>query len=228
VIVKIKEDYKSSIIILAGENWHHGIIGIVASKIVEKFAKPTILMEIKDDLAKGSGRSIPGFDLYKALEESHEYLEKYGGHEMAVGVTLKKENLDKFRSKMEKISKEQNIGNIEQTRVVESEINIDELNTDFIKQINRLEPFGDKNPVPIYVLRDLKIDSITTISEGRHLKLKVKGKQKLFDVIGFNKGSYIDSYVIGDKVDIFATIELNTYNGVESVQINMKDMKKSI
>ena len=224
-----KEDLnKLSSIVLCGENWHHGVIGIVASKLTEKFFKPTILICIEDKMCKGSGRSIPGFDLHGALVSSKEYLEKYGGHEMAVGLSLKKENIEGFKKVLEQISENQNISEIIPVIKLDGEINLKEINKDIVKELALLEPFGEKNRTPIFVFKNLKIDSIRSISEGKHLKLTLKDDNILINAIGFNLGYMSDEFLIGDKIDVVGVLEINSFGGEEIIQINIKDIMKSI
>ncbi len=215
-------------IVLAGKGWHHGVIGIVASKLTEKFFKPTILLALEDDIAKGSGRSIPGFDLHSALCTSSKYLEKYGGHEMAVGLSLKKENLEEFKKAFEEIAKDYNIKEILPVIYVDSEITASDMNKETVEQLNKLEPFGEANKTPIFLYKNLKIDSIRALSEGKHLKITLKDNNCMVSAIGFNMGNLADEYLIGDKVDIIGTLEVNSFNGIETIQINLKDIMKSI
>lgn len=215
-------------IVLAGIGWHHGVIGIVASKLTEKFFKPTILLALEDDIAKGSGRSIPGFDLHSALCASSKYLEKYGGHEMAVGLSLKKENLEEFKKTFEGIAKEHNIKQILPVIYIDSEITANDMNKETIEQLNKLEPFGEANKTPIFLYKNLRIDSIRALSEGKHLKITLKDNNCMINAIGFNMGNLADEYLIGDKVDIIGTLEVNSFNGIETIQINLKDIMKSI
>ncbi len=215
-------------IVLAGKGWHHGVIGIVASKLTEKFFKPTILLALEDDIAKGSGRSIPGFDLHSALCTSSKYLEKYGGHEMAVGLSLKKENLEEFKKAFEEIAKDYNIKEILPVIYVDSEITASDMNKETVEQLNKLEPFGEANKTPIFLYKNLKIDSIRALSEGKHLKITLKDNNCIVSAIGFNMGNLAEEYLIGDKVDIIGTLEVNSFNGIETIQINLKDIMKSI
>lgn len=215
-------------IVLAGENWHHGVIGIVASRISEKFFKPTILIGIEENEGKGSGRSIPGFDLHEALVESSNFLKKYGGHEMAVGLSLEKDKIIDFKKYFEKIVKEKNIKQIQPVINIETEITKNDLNKETIEQIKLLEPFGEKNKQPILAYKNLKIISIRALSDGKHLKLMLKDGNDIINAIGFNLGELTNEYLIGDKIDIVGTLEINTFNGQESIQINLKDIMKSI
>lgn len=207
-----KEDIKNlNTIVLSGDNWHHGVIGIVASKLTEKFYKPTILICFEDDIGKGSGRSLPGFDLHEALVESSTYLEKYGGHEMAVGLSLKKEKYNDFKLAFEEIAKSKNIQQIIPVIKIDSIITAKDVNKKTIEELEKLEPFGEKNKNPIFVYKNLKIDSIRALSEGKHLKLTLKDDNLLINAIGFNLGHLSEEYLIGDKIDIAGNLEINKY-----------------
>ena len=219
---------KLNSIVLSGENWHHGVIGIVASKITEKFFKPTILIGIENDEGKGSGRSIPGFDLHEALVESSDYLKKYGGHEMAVGLSLDKDKIQEFKKHFEKIVEAKDVKQLQPVINIETDITKRDLNKEIIEQIKLLEPFGEKNKQPIVAYKNLKITSIRALSDGKHLKLMLKDGNNTINAIGFNLGELTNEYLIGDKIDIAGTLELNIFNGQESIQINLKDIMKSI
>ena len=224
-----KQDIKNiNSIVLCGDNWHHGVIGIVASKIVEKYFKPTILICFEGEEGKGSGRSIPGFDLHEALVKTNAYLEKYGGHAMAVGVSLKKENYNIFKNEFEKIAISENLKEIIPVIKIDSIITLKDINKETIKEIEKLEPFGEKNKNPIFAFKNLKIDSIRALSEGKHLKLILKSDNILINAIGFNLGYLSENYTIGDKIDIAGVLEINNFGNQEIVQINIKDIMKSI
>jgi len=224
-----KEDINNiNSIVLCGDNWHHGVIGIVASKIAEKFFKPTILICFEDDIGKGSGRSLPGFDLHEALVKSSNYLERYGGHEMAVGVSLKKDMYNAFKKRFEEIATEQDIKGIVPVIKIDGVINLKDINKETVKELEKLEPFGEKNKTPIFVYKNLKIDSIRALSEGKHLKLILKDDNLLINAIGFNLGHLSEEYTIGDKIDVAGVLEINNFGQQETVQINIKDLMKSV
>ena len=224
-----KEDLENiSSIVLAGENWHHGVIGIVASRITEKYFKPTILICIEGNEGKGSGRSIPGFDLHQALVDSSKFLKKYGGHEMAVGLSLEKDKINDFKKNFEKISENKNVKQLIPVINIDCEIMKKDLNKETIEQIKLLEPFGEMNKQPLVVYKNLKIVSIRSLSEGKHLKLMLKDDNETINAIGFNLGELANEYLIGDKIDIVGILETNTYNGQEQIQINIRDIMKSV
>lgn len=228
-ISKITSEHlkNNNAIVIGSENWHHGVIGIVASKITELYFKPSILICFEGEEGKGSGRSIPGFDLHAALCSTSDYLEKYGGHEMAVGLSLKKNNFEKFREKFEQIARDAHTEEFVSVIKIDKEINLKDINLENVKELKLLEPFGEANKTPIFIYKNLKIDSIRALSEGKHLKLTLKDGNTIINAIGFNMGEYSEEFLIGDKIDVIGLLEINTFNGVENVQINMKDLRKS-
>lgn len=220
--------YENCAIVVGGDNWHHGVIGIVSSKITDLYFKPSILLCYDDDLAKGSGRSIPGFDLHDALMKCQDTIEKFGGHSMAIGITIKKDNFDKFSNELEQIAKDSKIDEIIPIINVDAKINLNEVNRETVESLKQLEPFGEGNKTPIFALKNLKVDSIRSLSEGKHIKMTLKDGNSVVNAIGFNLGYLADEYRIGDKIDVVGTLEINSFNGVDSLQINLKDVMKSI
>ena len=219
-------------IVLWGDGWHHGVVGIVASKITDLYYKPCLLICLENDeeeLGKGSGRSIPGFDLHEALSKCKEYLEGYGGHSMAVGLSIKKENLFKLKTKFEEIAQNSNIEEKHPTIKIDCIFNIDEIDKEMVESLELLEPIGEGNKTPIFAFKNLKIDSIRALTEGKHLKLTLKSNKNTYvDAIGFNLGYLAEEYIIGDKIDIAGSLEINSFNGSDNIQINIKDVMKSI
>ena len=220
--------YENCAIVVGGDNWHHGVIGIVSSKITDLYFKPSILLCYDDDLAKGSGRSIPGFDLHDALMKCQDTIEKFGGHSMAIGITIKKDNFDKFANELEQIAKDSKIDEIVPIINVDAKINLNEVSRETVESLKQLEPFGEGNKTPIFALKNLKVDSIRSLSEGKHIKMTLKDGNSVVNAIGFNLGYLADEYRIGDKIDVVGTLEINSFNGVDSLQVNLKDVMKSI
>lgn len=214
-------------IVIGKKGWHHGVIGIVASKITEIYFKPTILVGFEDGIGKGSGRSVPGFDLHEALHSLGGYLEKYGGHEMAVGVTVKQEKFQEFAEKLEERAKEAHTEQIVPIISIDKEITPKELTIEMAESLLELEPYGTSNKTPIFLIKGLKIDSIRTLVEGKHLKLTLQDGTNIINCIGFNLGNYADEFLLGDKVDIIGNVEINVFNNIKNIQINLKDMRKS-
>ncbi len=219
---------ENNVIVLGDERWHHGVIGIVASKITDMYFKPSILICFEENVGKGSGRSIPGFDLYTALTNCSTYLDRFGGHSMAIGVSVSKNNFEDFKKEFEEYAQKSNISDIIPIINIDEEISLKEINISAVSELRLLEPFGEANKMPLFLFKNLKINSIRTLSEGKHIKLYLKEDNFAIDAIGFNLGNLADEYLIGDKIDVVGSIEINQFNGMESLQINIKDIMKSI
>ena len=193
------------------------------------FFKPSILLSFEEDgIGKGSGRSIPGFDLHEALMKCEDSLEKYGGHSMAVGISVKKSKFEEFKNELEEIAKQAHIDEIIPIVKIDAKINLSNINKEMVESLKMLEPFGEANKMPIFAFKNLKIDSIRSLSEGKHLKLTLKENNIIVNAIGFNLGNLVDEYRIGDKVDVAGVLEINNFNGVESLQINVKDIMRAV
>lgn len=219
---------QNATIVVAGENWHHGVIGIVASKITDLYFKPSILLCYEDDIAKGSGRSIPGFDLHDALMKCTDTIERFGGHSMAIGIAVKREMVEPFSQEVEAIAKELHIEQILPIINIDTKVELSQISKEMVASLKQLEPFGEGNKTPIFAIKNLKVDSIRALSEGKHLKMSLRDSNTIVNAIGFNMGHLVNEYRIGDKIDIVGVLEVNSFNGVESLQINLKDVMKSV
>lgn len=220
---QIKED---QVLVIPHENWHHGIVGIVSSKITEKFYKPSILFAIDGDEAKGSGRSISGFNLFEALEESSHLLEKFGGHELAAGLSIKTENIEKFRETInahtaEKIDEKALIPTVSIDAVIKPSY----ITLETVDEINRLQPFGVENPSPNFAVRNIKIHKISTMSEKKHLRMTLLKEGKFLDAVGFGMGEYYNHLKEGDFIEVAFGLDINDYKGFKNVQLILKDIK---
>lgn len=228
-LAMIDENDENKAIVLSGDGWHHGIIGIVSSKITEKFYKPSILVCNEGEDARGSGRSVDGFDLHEALLECKDNLVNYGGHSMAVGLSLKTENFDAFKKAFEKytnekISEEMLVPKLE----IDEEISTKDISIKDVNDLKLLEPFGEGNSEPVILYKNLKINAIRTLSEGKHLKLNLQDEKADIDAIGFGLGELASLYQIGDKIDIVGNIQINKFNNIEKVQVLLKDLRKTV
>jgi len=219
---------KDPMIVIGSENWHHGVIGIVSSKITELYYKPSILVCFENNIAKGSGRSIAGFDLHEALCDLSDLLLKYGGHEMAIGLSLEKDNFEEFRNRINKIAKDIHIDEFVSIIKIDKEITAKDISIEEVENLKLLEPFGEANKTPLFLYKNLKIDSIRALTEGKHLKLNLKDDAINIGAIGFGIGHLASEYRLGDKVDVVATLEINNFNDRKEVQLNIKDIRKSI
>lgn len=224
----VENEEEKSCIVLGKEGWHHGIIGIVASKITDIYFKPSILICFEGEEGKGSGRSIPGFDLHDAVMNCNTYVERFGGHSMAIGINVKKENFEKFKKEFETYTQNSHINDIIPIIKIDREVDIRKINIQDIKDLKLLEPYGEANKMPLFLIKNLKIQAIRTLSEGKHIKLKLGIDNYIIDTIGFNMGNIADKYLIGDKVDVVGSLEINEFGGNENIQINLKDMRKTI
>lgn len=225
--IALKEENMPCIVI-GKENWHHGVIGIVASKITDITYKPSILICFEGENAKGSGRSIPGFDLHEAVYNCRQYLTASGGHSMAIGLSLKTEKFEKFKQAFEKYAKAKHVENLVPELLIDTVITSKDMILDEIKKLELLEPFGEGNALPVILYKNLKIDSIRALSDGKHLKLLLTDGNTLVDSIGFNMGYLSSEYQIGDKVDIVGNIGINRFRDMENIQITLKDIRSSI
>ncbi len=228
VLYKIENGEKDKpCIVLADKNWHHGVIGIVSSKVTEMYYKPSILICLEDGEGKGSGRSIPGFDLHEALTKCDRYIDRFGGHSMAIGISVNEENFENFKNDFENFAENSNIKDLIPIIKVDEEVSAKDINVKVVNDLSLLEPFGEANKMPVFMYKNLRINSIRALSEGKHLKLTLKDEGLVIDAIGFNMGYLVDDYLLGDKVDVLGNLEINRFNGRESVQINLKDIRKS-
>lgn len=192
------------------------------------YFKPSILLCEEDGICKGSGRSVEGLDLHEALCKTSDSLEKYGGHAMAIGVSLKKENLEKFKKDINEYIKSFELEEVQKVFNIDVCVGLKDLSIGAANDLKKLEPFGEANKVPLLAVKNLKIDSIRALTEGKHLKLRLKDDNLFIDAIGFNLGELANEYKIGERVDIIGNIEINSYNGMDNVQINIKDITKSL
>lgn len=227
-IIERDKLYEKDIIVVYNKDWHHGVIGIVASKITELYYKPSILISIEDGVGKGSGRSIEGFDLHEALSNCTDLLLKFGGHEMAIGLSIAEENIEKFAEKVEKIANEKGTKDLQATVKIDAEVSAHDISFQTLQEIELLKPFGEANPAPVFAYKNVKVEGVRLLSNEKHLKLTLKDGTNVFDAIAFNMGNKKYSIKIGDKIDVLHSIELNKFNGIEKIQLNVKDIKKSL
>ena len=224
-ITLLQEETQTKCIVLGHENWNPGVIGIVSSRITEKFYKPSILVCFDKDIAKGSGRSIEGFDLHKALMECDKYLTNYGGHSLAAGLSLNTKDFEKFKNMINEYA-EKNIKDEDLIPTINIDLKLEDsqLNIEDVEELKLLEPFGQSNEEPIFMITNLKVVSIKTLSDGKHLKLYLKN-QNYLDVIGFNLGERANELKIGDTIDIVGNLNINEFNNTKKVQMLLKDFK---
>jgi single-stranded-DNA-specific exonuclease len=218
---------KEKVIVLAKEGWHQGVIGIVASRIIENYYRPCILISIDGDVGKGSGRSIDGFNLFEALKNCESLLEKYGGHELAAGLTIDSQKINDFRLAINKYANSVMEEDILIPKIkIDAYIDKDDLSLENVGQLDLLSPFGPGNPSPVFGCKGLIVDEIRGVgADFKHLKSKLYFQGLPIDAIGFNMGSMIDSLKKNDNLDVAARLELNTWNSITKVQLNLRDIR---
>ncbi|MFA5881495.1 MAG: single-stranded-DNA-specific exonuclease RecJ [Eubacteriales bacterium] len=220
---------REKVIVLAREGWHLGVMGIVASKLVQDYYRPVVLLSIDGNRAKGSARSIPSFNIFEAFKHNNDYLERYGGHKQAAGLTIPVDNIPLFSAAIKKYA-EENLGDedLKPEVYIDSEIDFTDLDENLYKQLQMLDPHGCENPEPILVCRQASVMEYRTVgSDGSHLKMRIRDKQFVFDAIGFNLGRRHTMLAGDDDFDIVFALEKNEWNGRTTFQLNVKDFKPS-
>lgn len=229
IISNMKNADERKVFVLAKEDWHHGVIGIVASRIVDRFYKPTILISLKDNLGKGSGRSVKGFNLFDALTHCSDLLLKYGGHELAAGLGLNYDDIEAFDKKINAYAQDI-LGEEKLTPCIhiDTQLQAGDLSLAAAKAISVLEPFGMGNPQPVFSIDAVTLISARTLSDGKHCKLTASKNGKQFDFLGFGMGEMAQRFNVGCKLDIAFTMGINIYRGTENLQLVIKDARISI
>lgn len=228
VLQKEYDPQEDRMIVLWGENWHHGVVGIVSSRISDRYGCPTVLISLDGDVGKGSGRSVNGFNLFEALEHSSAFLEKFGGHALAAGLTITRENLPAFKKSICAYAKE-NISEEDLMPVVNVDclISPNDISLEAIRELSILEPYGMGNREPIFAIRELTVEEITPISSDRHLKMSLIKAGRRFTAMLFGTGSGGCPVVQGDVVDAAFSLEINHFRGRQNIQLMLKDIHLS-
>lgn len=228
---------KEKVIVLSDNDWLQGVVGIVSSKVTEKYGLPSVLIsfdgssrgyESGDDIGKGSGRSIKGFNLVDAMSYAKDTLLKFGGHELAAGLTIRRRDIDAFRKKINEyadmvIDTENLYNEIE----VDCEIKASDITMKLAKDITLLEPFGTSNPVPVFMLKNVKVVRAFPIGSGRHIKFVFEKDGKTINGIMFNRAVVNLGIRDGEYVDLLCNIDINEFQNVESLQLLVQDIRLS-
>ena len=218
----------TSAFILSSEDWHPGVIGIVASRIVDEFYRPAALISVKDGVGKGSARSIPGFDLYKGLAACSDLLMGFGGHKYAAGLSIAADEIPRLRERLSAVVLEQlGAGGFVRSITIDSPVTFDELSFDLMHDIERMAPFGQGNPEPRFGAKGLEVLSLRPVGNDKHLKLRLRQRNgQCFDAIAYNKGTSIGSWLrCGARVAAVFTPRINTWNGMRNIELDIKDIK---
>lgn len=213
------------VIVVDGDAWHQGVIGIVASRLVEKYGKPCIVISKNGDTAKGSGRSIDGFSLYDALSYCGEILVQYGGHVLAAGVTVESDKIDLFRDKINEYAQKSRAA--VPTLKIDCKLNPSSINVEMLSSLQVLEPFGAENPQPLFGLYNMEIIAVQPVGAGKHLRITVRRKGNSVTVIMFSVTLEEFPYKVGDTVDLAVKLSENEFQGKTQVSIQAKAIKLS-
>ncbi|MBO8137377.1 MAG: single-stranded-DNA-specific exonuclease RecJ [Desulfotomaculum sp.] len=220
------EYLEKKVLVLASDRWHPGVIGIVASRLLERFYRPVLLISLDGEEGKGSARSIEGLHLYNALDYCKDLLVNYGGHEKAAGFSIMAKEVDSLREKInqyadEVLDEEALVPSI----TVDKVVSLEELNTEVVEEMAKLSPFGCCNPGPILGCRGVQMIDWRAVGDNQnHLKVRVRGNRAVLDGIGFNLAAYGEMLAAGKKVDVAFAPEINEWNGRRSVQLKIKDI----
>lgn len=217
----------AKVLVLAGDNWHSGVIGIVASRLVDRYYRPTIIIGVQDGIGKGSGRSIAGFDLYQALAKCGDVLIQYGGHRQAAGLSIAAADIDKLRSRLNNIAAEL-LSEADYIPVlnIDAEVGLEEINAGLVEELACLEPFGMGNPSPVFACKNVILSDLRTIGqEGRHLKFRVRRKNASGDGIAWEMGELTAQFQRNSVVDIAFQPEMNHWNGRSNIQLKTRDIR---
>lgn len=229
---------KNPVIVLDADTWHHGVIGIVASRITERYTRPAILVSFEgneegtphmEHMGKGSGRSIKGMNLVDALCYCQEHLVKFGGHELAAGLSVTRAELDNFRQLINEYARA-NLTEKDMVQTVEADCELDfgDVNVALAKGIQLLEPYGVSNPIPVFVLRGVTVNDINGISDGKHTRLSLGNGRYTLSAMYFSNSPDSLGVYVGDKVDVMFNLDLNEWGGRESAQLIVRDLKPSV
>lgn len=211
-----------SAVVLSGKGWHHGVLGIVASRLCAKLQKPVILISEEDGNCRGSGRSVDGVSLHKALGRCSDLLVKYGGHDLAAGIVIEREKIDEFRKRLSK-ELDEAMQKYRPTLGIDFKVDSGELTLSQLRALKGIEPYGKMNEAPVLRLDKCKVSKITPIGGGRHLKMTVE-HAGTFGCVYFGKGAQNLPFSEGDYIDIAFTPEINNFRG-ENVQLHIKDAR---
>ena len=215
------------VLVLAKRNWHHGIIGVVASRICEKYNKTCILISIEDDWCKSSGRSVEGLNLFDALGNCADILEKFGGHAYAAGFSIKEEYIAELDRRLNEFAKNCEIEEKLPRLLIDSKINVSDINAATIRKTEILAPYGAGNKVPVFALMNARIVDVKTLSDGKHCRFLVESDKRIVETIAFGAGSLASEYCPGDVVDLAGELNINLYNGQTRLQLILSGIRFS-
>ncbi len=225
------------VIVLEDDGWMQGIVGIVASRITEKYGLPSILISFDGavtgeaspgDIGKGSGRSVKGLNLVDALADSRELLVRFGGHELAAGLTIRRADIPAFRQRINAYAAERLTEEMTAVRFeADAETDVADLTMELAEELEGLEPFGVGNPTPLFILRDAVVQKIIPLGAGKHTKLMIYRDGVILPAVWFSHATTRLPFVAGDTVDVLFQLNINDYQGVRSLQLIVQDLRRS-
>ena len=226
-LLEARPELADPCIVLAGEGWHQGVVGIVASRLSEKYACPAFMICLERGMGKGSCRSFGGFHLFAALEKCAPLLDQYGGHEMAAGFTIREENIPAFREIIRELVSA-HTGGAPMEAAVDVDVEIEhcsQLAAAQVESLAALEPFGAGNPKPVFLLREACVVSCCDVGGGRHLKMKLRRDGVVLDAIFFSANAAACGVSPGERLDVIFTPQINEFRGTRSVQLQLCDLR---
>ncbi len=212
------------VIVICGENWHHGIVGIVASRMVERFGKPCIVLSIEGETSRGSGRSIEGFSIIDAINACSEHLTRYGGHNQAAGLTVRTDRISDFIEAINRWAEAHHPQMPQQTLRIDCTISPRVLTVEGVQPLSMLEPFGSGNETPVFVVKNCTLQGIYPIGDGKHLRLRFSGDGVVFYAVYFGMTQQSFPYAAGDAVDLAVTADVGEWNGELRVSVKIRDI----
>lgn len=215
-----------NVIVLEGEGWHEGVIGIVASKLVDRFYRPVVIFSVSGDKARGSSRSIPEFDIHKGLGECAELLGGFGGHKQAAGITMRAIDIPALREKLNAVVGEA-VPEFVSTLGIDAAVSLAEITPRLIEEIECIAPFGYGNPQPVLGARELEIAGAPRIVGNNHLKLRLRHRNHVMDAIGFSMGDMHSGLEDVSLVDAAFTVTMNEWEGRKTPQLHLKAIRES-
>jgi single-stranded-DNA-specific exonuclease len=226
IVEKFLEADNDSAIVLHQEAWHPGVIGIVASRLVERYYRPTIMMTTVDGVAKGSARSISGFNIHEALKRCENKLIQFGGHKYAAGLTVELDRVDEFRDAFKQVAAELLTEDLLTPEIkIDAEVQLSDLTPKFIRVLNQFAPFGPENMRPVFAARNVEVLGQPRIVGKNHLRFKVRSNTHVVDAIGFNLGHLLTRVQSGSKVDVAFSLDEGEFAGETVPQLKIRDVK---
>lgn len=224
--IEKNKEYENNIMVVSGEGWQEGVIGIVASKITEEYYKPCIMVSINEKEGKGSSRSVKGYNIYEGLFGVSELLIKFGGHSLAAGLSINPKNIDILREKINENAKEIfESGDISPYIKIDAELKAKNINLKYAEDLKKLEPFGMGNPQPLFIIKDALIKESYSFSLAKHMRLNLVKEGVSLEAVGFNMGSFANSLKLGQKIFLLCSVDINEFRGNKKIQAKIKDIR---